>query len=291
MAIEKLTEFAKTGQKDTDQLDIEVGFIVNKKPARQWFNWLFNTLTLKINEIIDADYIPKVDLVDNLTTDDSAKPVSAKQAKILQETKFKSNGSMPVSSDFPAWNSVSGVYTKANENGQQIVLQFLGTGSVPSVQFLVDYSNGGISYRSARDTLGFEKPFEKLVTESSGKAIAAAAADTAEKLKNPRSINGVDFDGSSNISLPMLGRGQSHASTSKAGNTNYVNSGSAPIFEKLIVRGGEAQINVWIGGNRVTGGTVIPLNQIVFIDFIVPPGQAYAVTTNSNQILEWSSLS
>ena len=88
MAIEKLTEFAKTGQKDTDQLDLEVGFIVNKKPARQWFNWLFNTLTTKINEIIDADYVQKSNVIDNLTTDDATKPVSAKQAKTLQDNKL-----------------------------------------------------------------------------------------------------------------------------------------------------------------------------------------------------------
>lgn len=88
MAIEKLTEFAKTGQKNTDDLDLETGFIVNRKPARQWFNWLFNTLTLKINEIIDADFMPKSDIVDNLTTNDATKPVSAKQAKVLQDNKL-----------------------------------------------------------------------------------------------------------------------------------------------------------------------------------------------------------
>ena len=47
MLIEKLPEFAKDGQKNTDELDLETGFIVNRKPARQWFNWLFNTLTSK----------------------------------------------------------------------------------------------------------------------------------------------------------------------------------------------------------------------------------------------------
>lgn len=85
MAIEKLTEFAKTGQKNTDDLNLEIGFVVKRKPARQWFNWLFNTLTTKINEIIDADFMQKSDIVDNLTTDDATKPVSARQAKILNE--------------------------------------------------------------------------------------------------------------------------------------------------------------------------------------------------------------
>lgn len=56
MAIEKLSEFAKDGQKNTDDLNLTDGFPVSKKPARQWFNWLFNTLTLKINEIIDDKF-------------------------------------------------------------------------------------------------------------------------------------------------------------------------------------------------------------------------------------------
>ena len=88
MAIEKLSEFAKDGQKNTDDLNLTDGFPVSKKPARQWFNWLFNTLTSKVNEIIDADFIPKTDIVNNLTTDDAKKPVSAKQAKALQDTKL-----------------------------------------------------------------------------------------------------------------------------------------------------------------------------------------------------------
>jgi microcystin-dependent protein len=53
MAILKLTEFAKSGAKNTDDLDLEAGFPAAQKPARQWFNWLFNSLALKINEIID----------------------------------------------------------------------------------------------------------------------------------------------------------------------------------------------------------------------------------------------
>lgn len=53
MAINKLPEFAKDGQKNTDELILTDGFPVLKKPARQWFNWLFNTLFVKTNNIID----------------------------------------------------------------------------------------------------------------------------------------------------------------------------------------------------------------------------------------------
>jgi len=85
MVIEKLEEFAKDGQKNTDGLTPTDGFPVLTKPARQWFNWLFNTLTIKINEIID-EKIYYEDIIDNLTTNDSLKPVSAKQAKALKDS-------------------------------------------------------------------------------------------------------------------------------------------------------------------------------------------------------------
>ena len=86
--VQKLKEFAKNGQKDTDKLDLEAGFPVNLKPARQWFNFLFNELTRSINQIIDEDYIRHNELVDNLTTNDAKKPLSAKQGKILQDDKI-----------------------------------------------------------------------------------------------------------------------------------------------------------------------------------------------------------
>lgn len=52
--MDKLDEFSLNGPRNTDGLTLLSGFPSNKKPARQWFNWLFNSLTKKINEIIDG---------------------------------------------------------------------------------------------------------------------------------------------------------------------------------------------------------------------------------------------
>lgn len=54
MTINKLIVFAETGDKNTDDLNLSQGFPSKLQPARQWHNWLFNKITLKINELIDA---------------------------------------------------------------------------------------------------------------------------------------------------------------------------------------------------------------------------------------------
>ncbi|MGP4771854.1 hypothetical protein ACS125_15115 [Acinetobacter sp. PFS20] len=74
--MDKLEEFSRNGPKNTDGLTLLSGFPSNQKPARQWFNWLFNSLTKKINEIID----------DKLDKDASA--VSADKLKTARKITF-----------------------------------------------------------------------------------------------------------------------------------------------------------------------------------------------------------
>ena len=143
MAIEKLTEFAKTGQKNTDDLDLETGFIVNRKPARQWFNWLFSTLTTKINEIIDADFMPKSDVVDNLTTNDTTKPVSAKQAKLLQDNKLDKTANAVSATKLQTARTIGGVSFDGTAN---INLPIFSDGANVTASRL-----SGVTYTNATD--------------------------------------------------------------------------------------------------------------------------------------------
>ena len=132
MAIEKLSEFAKDGQKNTDDLNLTDGFPVSKKPARQWFNWLFNTLTSKVNEIIDADFIPKADIVNNLTTDDAKKPVSAKQAKALQDNKLDKTANAVSSSKLQTPRKINNIDFDATQDiNIEAPLRWVGQISTP----------------------------------------------------------------------------------------------------------------------------------------------------------------
>ena len=294
MAIEKLDEFAQDGQKNTDGLTLTDGFPVLIKPARQWFNWLFNTLTLKINEIIDKK-IDYENIVDNLTTDDGTKPVSAKQAKILQETKYKSNGSVSLSNNYPAWDAASGVYTKSNANDQQTVLHFLGSGSAAAVQFLVNYANSGLFYRSATDQNGFAQPFEKIVTEASGNAPTASKLATARTITLTGAAQGsVSFDGSGNVSIATAGlaSGQTWQLPSRVGDTTYTNSSGKPISVLAYARitSSSNAIDIWCSGVKIFTTSGVAVGQIIACSFIVPNGHQYALTLNGHSLISWAEL-
>ncbi|MCV5984872.1 tail fiber protein [Escherichia coli] len=63
------------------------------------------------------------------------------------------------------WNSISGVYNANISGASTLILHFyMNAGSCPAVQFRVNYKNGGIYYRSARDGYGFEADWSEFYT-------------------------------------------------------------------------------------------------------------------------------
>lgn len=191
MAIEKLIEFAKDGQKNTDDLNLTDGFHVSKKPARQWFNWLFNSLTSKVNEIIDADFVPKADIVDNLTTNDANKPVSAKQAKILQDNKLEKDDLKDASTEQKGVVKLNNTLTSTSATEALTAAQgkvlndrftndFLNTRTETGYQ---KYPNGrieqwGIVTASGDKTVIFPIAFTSIVTHASITFYAGTPSNT-----------------------------------------------------------------------------------------------------------------
>ncbi|EDL6849170.1 phage tail protein [Salmonella enterica subsp. enterica serovar Tennessee] len=63
------------------------------------------------------------------------------------------------------WNWNSGVYNVSTGGASKLILHFnMNIGSCPAVQFCVNYKNGGISYRSARNGFGFELDWTEFYT-------------------------------------------------------------------------------------------------------------------------------
>ncbi|HFE3128223.1 TPA: phage tail protein [Escherichia coli] len=63
------------------------------------------------------------------------------------------------------WNWSSGAYNANIDGASTLILHFnIGEGSCPAAQFRVNYKNGGIFYRSARDGYGFEADWSEFYT-------------------------------------------------------------------------------------------------------------------------------
>lgn len=63
------------------------------------------------------------------------------------------------------WNWSSGAYNANIGGASTLILHFnIGEGSCPAAQFRVNYKNGGIFYRSARDGYGFEANWSEFYT-------------------------------------------------------------------------------------------------------------------------------
>ncbi|EEW1885576.1 phage tail protein [Escherichia coli] len=97
------------------------------------------------------------------------------------------------------WNSISGVYN-ANIGGvSTLILHFyMGAGSCPAVQFRVNYKNGGIYYRSARDGYGFEADWSEFYTTTRKPSAGDVGAYTKAEC-NSRFITGIRLGTKSSV--------------------------------------------------------------------------------------------
>ncbi|EAM5243169.1 phage tail protein [Salmonella enterica] len=74
-------------------------------------------------------------------------------------------GDTPENDKSVGWNWKSGIYNVSTGGASKLILHFnMNIGSCPAVQFCVNYKNGGISYRSARDDFGFELDWTEFYT-------------------------------------------------------------------------------------------------------------------------------
>ncbi|EGZ2690503.1 phage tail protein [Escherichia coli] len=97
------------------------------------------------------------------------------------------------------WNSISGVYNANIGGASTLILHFyMGAGSCPAVQFRVNYKNGGIYYRSARDGYGFEADWSEFYTTTRKPSAGDVGAYTQAEC-NSRFITGIRLGGLSSV--------------------------------------------------------------------------------------------
>ncbi|EMU64340.1 phage tail fiber repeat family protein [Escherichia coli MP021552.7] len=97
------------------------------------------------------------------------------------------------------WNWNSGVYDADIGGATALILHFnMNTGSCPAVQFRVNYRNGGIFYRSARDGYGFEANWSEFYTTTRKPSAGDVGAYTQAEC-NSRFITGIRLGGLSSV--------------------------------------------------------------------------------------------
>lgn len=93
------------------------------------------------------------------------------------------------------WNWNSGVYNANIGGASTLILHFnMNAGSCPAVQFRVNYKNGGIFYRSARDAYGFETDWSEFYTTTRKPSAGDVGAYTRAEC-NSRFITGIRLGG------------------------------------------------------------------------------------------------
>ncbi|HCN0544029.1 TPA: tail fiber protein [Escherichia coli] len=97
------------------------------------------------------------------------------------------------------WNWNSGVYDADISGASTLILHFnMNAGSCPAVQFRVNYKNGGIFYRSARDGSGFEANWSEFYTTTRKPSAGDVGAYTQAEC-NSRFITGIRLGGLSSV--------------------------------------------------------------------------------------------
>ncbi len=97
------------------------------------------------------------------------------------------------------WNWNSGVYDADIKGATALILHFnMNTGSCPAVQFRVNYRNGGIFYRSARDGYGFEDNWSAFYTTTYKPSAGDVGAYTKAEC-NSKFITGIRLGGLSSV--------------------------------------------------------------------------------------------
>ena len=167
---------------------------------------------------IDENYIKRSEIVDNLTTNEPAKPVSAKQAKVLQDTKLGKTENAASATKLQTARTIGGVSFDGSANINLPGVNASGnqntSGNAASATKLQTARTiGGVSFDgSANINLpGVNTAGNQSTTGNAATATSAAKWTTARTLTIGDS--GKSVDGSDNVSWTRLDMGVPRTTT------------------------------------------------------------------------------
>ena len=167
-------------------------------------------------------YVTQDTIVDNLTTADATKPLSAAQGKVLQDNKLNKTANAVSATKLQTARTIGGVSFDGSANinlpgvnaaGNQSTTGNAATATKLATARLI----GGVSFDG---TANINLPG----VNAAGNQSTTGNAATATKLQTARTINGISFDGSANITIQ---------DNTKALLTDFTNSKTEKGYQKL----------------------------------------------------------
>ncbi|MFV5433720.1 phage tail protein [Acinetobacter towneri] len=169
---------------------------------------------------VNENYIPRADIVNNLTTADATKPLSAAQGKVLQDNKLGKTDNAVSATKLQTSRTIGGVAFDGTTNIDLPGVNTAGNqntsgNAATATKLQTSRTIGGVAFDG---TTNIDLPG----VNTAGNQNTSGNAATATKLQTSRTIGGVAFDGTTNIDLPGV---------NIAGNQNT--SGNAATATKL----------------------------------------------------------
>ncbi|RZN91881.1 phage tail protein [Acinetobacter johnsonii] len=178
---------------------------------------------------------------------------------------------------YNGYPTVFGNVLRLGGSGQgEILVGWPGDSGVLAPSFIRSKRDGG---------LGDWTPWREIVFVDS---LPSHNVGSATKLSTPRKINNVDFDGTKDINLPLLGVGQTwtNVAASRAVRTTYTNSTGRPI--QLFINANFDNGYITLNGNRIFVADAAAWG---WLNLIIPNGNTYMIEGDGDQrVLAWWEL-
>lgn len=187
--------------------EIAIKIVLNIQNAEVIALYLDDSLIYATREWVNANYIRRNEIVDNLTTDTSNKPLSGRQGKILQDNKLDKTGNAVSASKLQNSRKIFGQSFDGSADVSGNVTTSTGI-LLADVNHFIDVGRAGLDRMNFNVYSGvfnfIDTQTGNIVARLNSNGIDCNSA-TSTKLKDVRKINTVAFDGTKDIdvSAPM----------------------------------------------------------------------------------------